>query len=167
MVAKVSEFVYPGSDRNHNEVIIAGSFSEAGETAENLLEGENGFSILDEPSLGATTYPESEEAVVYIESPSGDLTGRDIEVEKLLQNIEEFPDLSLSEVSIVHKFPTYPVRASMVTESHLKNFLDAQFQRASYYGVATTYVGVDRGLEKVAETSNYDVEVRTMDSVLQ
>jgi hypothetical protein len=157
---KVSGFVYPEDEENYNEVIIADSFSEAGEIVENLLEVENRFSILAEPRLGTGTYSGSEESLIYIDSPFEDLTGRDIEIEKLLQDVESFPDLSLSEVSIVHKFPTYPVRTGMASGNQLKSFLDSQFQRASDYGVDTTYIGIDRGLEKVAEDSNYDVEVR-------
>jgi hypothetical protein len=163
---KVSGFVYPESDRNYNEVIIADSFSEAGEIVGNLLEVENRFSILDEPRPGTGTYSGSEESLIHIESPFEDLTGRDIEIEKLLQDVESFPDLSLSEVSIVHKFPTYPVKTGIASESQVKSFLESQFRRASDYAVNTTYIGIDRGLEKVAEDSDYGVEVRTTDSVI-
>lgn len=159
-------FVYPEDEENYNEVIIADSFSEAGEIVEDLLEVENRFSILNEPGLGVNDYSGSEKSLVHIESPFGDLTGRDIEIEKLLQDVEGFPDLSLSEVSIVHKFPTYPVRTGTASGSQLKSFLDSQFQRASDYCVDTTYIGIDRGLEKVAEASEYGVEVRTTDSVI-
>jgi hypothetical protein len=161
----MSDFIYPGSRSPSSQVILARNSIEADKVTSKLLENsDSDFSILDGPSTGLMPTNDSDTVCCSTTSLSNDFTGRDIDIVKCLEKADKY--FEDPEISVIYELPAHAVRLGEATGKQVKDYLDAQVQRAQENGLNDFYIGIDPDLERFAEDSDYNIEVRYADSIL-